>query len=843
MNVDRLTTRRRGLGAAVAVVLGLLLGAPAAAHAALSITASPATPRPGEAVRFSASGSCDGTCTSWSWKVGTQTILDTGTGYPSPVTYDQGFAATGTYKVTLSYVRFVLPFFWLSETVVKDITVVANKLPSASFTASPSAPTINQAVTFTDTSTDPEGDALTRAWDLDDDGRYNDGDGRTASRTFPTGGAHTVRLQVTDRFGGESISSQTVTVANVAPTVAMNVTPTTVPTGEPVAFSAVASDPDGGTVTYAWDLDGDGQYNDSSAASPPSRSYPRSGGRTIGVRVTDDDGDPSNSVVTRTQAVTVTNRLPSTPTIGVQPAVVLRGETAQLTAAAADPEGTALTYGWDFNDDGDYSDATGASVARTMPQAGVLAARVRATDADGGTAVSSRFSLTAGNRAPSASFTVTPSEATIGQQVAFADTSTDGDGQALVRSWDLDGDGEFDDGVGAAATSTFTTWGQQTVRLRVTDGIDAAVATRTVTVRNLAPDVTLTITPTTVATGSPVSFSVAGTDPDGGPVAFSWDLDGDGTYGDSTAASPPARSYPRAGTRTIGVRVTDDDGDPGSSTVQRTQVVTVTNRAPSTPVITAQPGTAARGESVQLTASSTDPEGTSLTYGWDLDGDDTYTDATGPSVTRTVPQSGVLAARVRVTDADAASVLSAPFALTASPDPVPNPPSAPADPEPEAVPVAPAGDGGTPFVSDPPPPPPVSTPATAGAGARPTAKPAAPRLLRPFPRIRIQGRLTRRGAMFTRITVTAPRGTQVTAECRGRGCPSRMRATTGRSGVVRLTRLLGTYRAGTRIVIRVTRANAIGKHTTIVVRRGRPPLRSDRCLRPGATVPTRCPAN
>ena len=162
------------------------------------------------------------------------------------------------------------------------------------------------------------------------------------------------------------------------------------------------------------------------------------------------------------------------------------------------------------------------------------------------------------------------------------------------------------------------------------------------------------------------------------------------------------------------------------------------------------------------------------------------------------------------------------------------------------MPVTPAGDPGTPFVSDPPAPP-TAAPApasTTGAGSRPAAKaPAAARLLRPFPRVRIQGRLTRRGAQFTRITVTAPRGTRVTAECRGRGCPSTTRKTVGRTGVIRLTGLLGTYRAGTRIVIRATRAGAIGKHTTIVVRRGRAPKRVDRCLRPGATVPTRCPAN
>lgn len=849
MNVDTLTTRRRGLGAAVAVVLGLLLGAPTAAQAALSITASPATPRPLEPVRFSATGSCDGICASWSWKVGTQTILSTGGGAPDPVTYP-GFAAPGVYKVTLSYSRLSLLPPW-SFDVVKDVTVVANQAPDASFTASPSAPTINQAVTFTDTSTDPEGDALTRAWDLDGDGQYNDGDGRTASRTFATRGAKTVRLRVTDRFGAESVSTRTVTVANVAPTVAMNVTPTTVQTGEPVTFSAVGSDPDGGTVTYAWDLTGNGQYTDATSATPGTRTFTRAGTFTVGVRVTDDDGDASTSTVQRTQVITVTNRPPTTPAITAQPATAARGETVQLTAAATDPEGTPLTYAWDFNDDGDYSDASGATVSRTMPQSGVLAARVRATDADGGSTPSARFSLTAGNRPPSASFTVSPADVTIGQQVTFTDTSTDPDGQDLVRSWDLTGSGSFVDAVGPTAGRTFDTWGQKTIRLRVSDGIDTATATQTVTVRNAPPTVSLTVTPTTVATGAAVSFSVTASDPDGGAVTYAWDLDGDGQYNDSTVAAPPSRAYPRSGTRTIGVRVTDDDGDPGSSTVQRTQVVTVTNRPPGTPSITADPGPVARGESVRLVAAATDPEGTPLAYAWDLDGDDAFTDATGPTVTRTMPQSGTLAARVRVTDADGASATSAPFTLTAPALPDPQPPAPDPDPvpapEPPPPPVTPAGDPGAPFVSDPPPAVPAASPApapAAGSGTKQsTTRPASPRLLRPFPRVRIQGRLTRRGARFTRITVTAPRGTLVTAQCRGRGCPRSARRTVGRAGVVRLSGLLRSYRSGTRIIIRATRSGAIGKHTTIVVRRGRAPKRVDRCLRPGATVPTRCPAN
>lgn len=77
------------------------------------------------------------------------------------------------------------------------------------------------------------------------------------------------------------------------------------------------------------------------------------------------------------------------------------------------------------------------------------------------------------------------------------------------------------------------------------------------------------------------------------------------------------------------------------------------NQAP-TAAITASATSGAAPLTVQLNGgSSSDPEGQALSYSWDLNGDGTFGDATGVSVTHTFP-AGTWTVRLRVTDAGGA---------------------------------------------------------------------------------------------------------------------------------------------------------------------------------------------
>jgi hypothetical protein len=135
----------------------------------------------------------------------------------------------------------------------------------------------------------------------------------------------------------------------------------------------------------------------------------------------------------------------------------------------------------------------------------------------------------------------------------------------------------------------------------------------------------------------------------------------------------------------------------------------------------------------------------------------------------------------------------------------------------------------------PPAPPPAPSPAPA-----PPAAGAAPQLMDPFPVVRIRGRLTAGGARVTLMTVRASRGARIAVRCAGDHCPRRRLAVV--AVVVHLRPYQRVLRAGTRLEIRVTRPSFIGKYTRLIVRRGQPPLRRDRCLMPGSSRPVACPS-
>jgi hypothetical protein len=154
--------------------------------------------------------------------------------------------------------------------------------PVASFTYSPASPLTGQAVSFSSAST---GTITSLAWDLDGDDACDDASGPTASRSFSTSGEHAVSICV--NVDGAT-QKQQINVRNRPPVAHFGFSPVAPAEGELVTVASTAVDLDGPIVRYAWDLDGDGAFDDNMSVSASLTLAP--GFHRVGLRVLDRDG-------------------------------------------------------------------------------------------------------------------------------------------------------------------------------------------------------------------------------------------------------------------------------------------------------------------------------------------------------------------------------------------------------------------------------------------------------------------------------------------------------------------------------------------------------------------------
>jgi hypothetical protein len=106
------------------------------------------------------------------------------------------------------------------------------------------------------------------------------------SRSFPAGGVYRIGLCVN---GSAATQRQDVTVRNRPPRALFTVSPGWPTVGEPVTLTSTAVDQEGPIASYAWDLDGDGGFDDGAAVSA-SVTFTTPGFHTAGLQVVDRDG-------------------------------------------------------------------------------------------------------------------------------------------------------------------------------------------------------------------------------------------------------------------------------------------------------------------------------------------------------------------------------------------------------------------------------------------------------------------------------------------------------------------------------------------------------------------------
>ena len=301
-------------------------------------SASSFEPAEAEEVDFSDhSTDPDGTILEWHW--------DFGDGETSTQTSpSHAFRSSGEKTVTLTVTDDAGAIRSATATIA-----VANLLPSASLTASPSEPSpTGTSIRFdASASTDPspDGSIVRYEWDLDGDDTY-DRETTTASlsHSYEGDGSFEVTVRVSDVGGDQAISEPLeVVVTNRPPLVERIVwTPESLVDGAETTFHADVSDPDGEVTGWTWTFGDEGSATTEEAVH--AFAFDRVYEVTLVIR--DDDGTASEPFVVE---VSVAN---ASPVASFGFSIEASGTVTFDAGAAYDPSphGQIVHVAWEFGD-------------------------------------------------------------------------------------------------------------------------------------------------------------------------------------------------------------------------------------------------------------------------------------------------------------------------------------------------------------------------------------------------------------------------------------------------------------------------------------------------------------
>ncbi len=488
-----------------------------------------------------------------------------------------------------------------STTVTITVTPV-NDPPVATGVAA-STPE-DQAKDVTLTATDPDGDSLT--WSISTPASHGaatvSGSTLTYTPTANFNGSDQVGVTVSDGHGGSSNATVTLTVApvNDAPTASDVTDATERNTSKQIAL--VGSDVDGDALTFevvVQPAHGAVTIAGATATYTPETGYV--GTDSFTYRSKDPSGATSGPA---TVSVSVTST-PQAPVATAVTATTDEDTAVTFTLTASDPNGDALTYSI-------ATQPAHGSVTRAGNQATYTpAADYHGTDSftwsvtDGTSSVTTSATITVKpvNDPPVASSgTLTTAEGTA-SSVGLVATDADGDQltyavgtQPAHGSVSLSGSTlTYTPAAGYAGPDSFTFTASDAVST-------SAPATVTVTVTAVNHPPTLSVDQLHTIAGTPVSTTVAVSDPDGDTVTItgvSTPDHGSVTWSGLTITYTPAT---RSGTETFEVTVADGHG--GTATAE----VSVEISPRTTQLLLATPS-ATRGTPVTTTVTAFGPSG------------------------------------------------------------------------------------------------------------------------------------------------------------------------------------------------------------------------------------------
>lgn len=413
---------------------------------------------------------------------------------------------------------------------------------------------------------------LSYSWDFGDG---STGSGVTTSHEYTQkaegDGIYTVTLNVQyeDVKSGENFEDEfqtEVSIDNESTAASFVANPDSGEVPLTVTFDATSSfDPDGEIVSYEWDFDGDGRFDDAEGEEV-EYEFTQEGTYEVTLRVTDNNGDYATTTETIEAGSVGGLRAIITPPLGegeiyyVGEEYDFEGELSQIR------EGKIVKYKWDL---GDGTKLESHGISHTYDTAGTYEVVLTVLDKDGNSDETTlEIQVVEEGTPPVANIETDVTSGPVPLEVNFdASGSTDSEDDIVNYEWDFENDDEVDE-TGNEVTYTYSEVGTYEARLITTDSAgntDESIVEITVTEQGiqavLDADTSNGEVPLTIHFDASSS-----TYKEGEIVSYEIDFgDGSDLYvGDATVTY----KYNAVGTYTVTLTVIGDDGEKASDSMQ-----------------------------------------------------------------------------------------------------------------------------------------------------------------------------------------------------------------------------------------------------------------------------------
>lgn len=279
----------------------------------------------------------------------------------------------------------------------------------------------------------------------------------------------------------------------------------------------------------------------------------------------------------------------------------------QFNDTSTDSDGTIVSWSWDFGD-GNVSSVQNST--HQYADDGIYTVTLTVTD-DGGRTDDYEDDIPIGNAPPNAYIdSITPNPALLGEIVSFVGYGTDNDGTIIDWEWNSSIDG-FLSNQPSFQIYNCLSLGDHTITFRVKDDDNEWSNNETqILIINAPPVANFTFEPSDPSTQNVIYFNSTSYDSDGSIVNWTWDL------GDTTFAYTEnlTHQYSKNGTFSVVLLVRDNLGaeDTFSDDV-------VVSNIPPNALFTYSPSSPSTLDIIQFTDTSTDSDGTIVSWLWDFD--------------------------------------------------------------------------------------------------------------------------------------------------------------------------------------------------------------------------------